>query len=249
MAGPAEPIPAAAGRAPERAERARAERVERAVPLGIDLVRPTAPPARSCDEGNAGYRGPLFGLAVAAKQKVTFTGSLSNGPSAVSGQPFPQRNEGHKGWTISMPNSSTGGSGITGLIPSPAFASGSGGTPHIILMMIGTNDVGNFTGAQMATQLGSLLDKISGAAPDSLLVVAKITPVSWATSVVNAYNGSLPALVDARANAGKHIALADMNTGFNSSTMLSSDNLHPNSAGYAFMASRWYGVVGSLLPQ
>jgi lysophospholipase L1-like esterase len=159
------------------------------------------------------------------------------------------RNEGHKGWTISMPNAATGGSGISGLIPSPAFASGSGGTPQIILMMIGTNDVGNFTGAQMATQLGSLMDKIIGAAPDSLLVVAKITPVSWATSVVNAYNGAIPELIQTRASVGKHIVLADMNTGFNSGTMLSSDNLHPNSTGYAFMASRWYDVVGSLLPQ
>jgi lysophospholipase L1-like esterase len=116
-------------------------------------------------------------------------------------------------------------------------------------MMIGTNDVGNFTGAQMATQLGALLDKIITAAPDTLLVVAKITPVSWATSVVTAYNNAIPGLVQSRADAGKHVALADMNTGFNSSTMLSSDNLHPNSAGYAFMAAHWYGVIGPLLPQ
>ena len=199
------------------------------------------------DEGNGGYRGPLFAQAVAAQKKLTFNGSLSNGPSTVSGQAFPKRNEGHSGWTISMPNANTGGKGISGLIPSPAFSSGSGGTPDIILMMIGTNDTGSFTGAQIATQLSSLLDQIIAAAPNSLLVVAKITPISYASAVVKAYNDAIPGLVQTRATAGKHILLADMNTGFDSATMFSSDNLHPNSAGYKFMASRWYAVIGPLL--
>jgi lysophospholipase L1-like esterase len=202
------------------------------------------------DEGTAGYRGPLFALAVAARQKITFTGSLSNGPGTVSGQPFPKRNEGHSGWTISTPNAASGSvPGIAALIPSPAFADNGGGTPHMILMMIGTNDTGSSTGAQMATRLEALVDKITGSAPKALLVVAKITPVGWATSVVNAYNDAIPRLVQSRAVAGKHLLVADMNAGFNSGTMLSSDNLHPNNTGYQFMASRWYAVVGSLFPQ
>ena len=48
---------------------------------------------------------------------------------------------------------------------------------------------------------------------------------------------------------GKHVELADMNTGFNSGTMFVSDNLHPNQAGYEFMAGRWYDVIGSRLPE
>ncbi len=40
------------------------------------------------DEGNGGYRGPLFADVIAAGQKITFTGSLSNGPTTVSGQAF-----------------------------------------------------------------------------------------------------------------------------------------------------------------
>jgi lysophospholipase L1-like esterase len=202
------------------------------------------------DEANGGYRGPLFELIVAAQQKVTFTGSVSNGPNSVSGQTFPKRNEGHSGWTISTPNGSSGQvAGISGLIPSPAFDTASGGSPHIILMMIGTNDVGNSTAAQMADRLENLVDKIVGAAPDALLVVAKITPVSWATSVVNGYNEEIPKIVEERAAAGKHVELADMNTGFVSGTMFVADNLHPNQAGYEFMADRWYDVIGSRLPK
>jgi lysophospholipase L1-like esterase len=202
------------------------------------------------DEANGGYRGPLFELILAAQQKATFTGSVMNGPEEVSGVSFPQRNEGHSGWTISTPNGPSGPvAGISGLIPSPAFDSGSGGSPHIILMMIGTNDVGNSTGAEMADRLEALIDKITGAAPDALLVVAKICPVSWASSVVTAYNNAIPGIVEEKAAEGKHVALADMNTGFNSGTMFVMDNLHPNQAGYEFMAERWYEVIGPLLPK
>jgi lysophospholipase L1-like esterase len=202
------------------------------------------------DEGNGGYRGPLFELTVAAQQKITFTGSVSNGPSSISGQPFPKRNEGHSGWTISTPNGSSGQvPGISGLIPSPAFDAASGGAPHIILMMIGTNDANDSTATAMAERLETLIDKIVGAAPDALLVVAKITPVPWAMSVVNGYNAAIEDIVQDRASAGKHVELADMNTGFMSNTMFVADNLHPNQAGYEFMAGRWYDVIGSRLPK
>jgi lysophospholipase L1-like esterase len=203
------------------------------------------------DEANGGYRGPLFGLAMAANKKITFTGSVSNGPNVVSGVTFPRRNEGHSGWGISTVTTYSGGkAGIATLIPSPALDTASGGSPHVILMMIGTNDAGESgaTASAMSARLGTLMDKIIAAAPNATLVVAKITPVGYLSSIVNAYNASIPGLVDARVAAGKHVLLADMNTGFVASTMFSSDNLHPNGAGYKFMATRWYSVIGPLLP-
>ena len=48
--------------------------------------------------------------------------------------------------------------------------------------------------------------------------------------------------------AGKHITTVDMYTGFNTSTMLGSDSIHPNTSGYTFMADHWYTAVGPLLP-
>ncbi|MGC4094889.1 MAG: SGNH/GDSL hydrolase family protein [Polyangiaceae bacterium] len=202
------------------------------------------------DEANAGYRGPLFGLAVAAQQKITFTGSLSNGPSSVSSQAFPKKNEGHSGWTISTVNQFSGSNaGVAALVPSPALDSASGGQPHIILMMIGTNDVSASTSSKMSSDLAALIDKLTGAAPNALLVVAKITPLSWADAVIKPYNDSIPNLVQTRANAGKHIVLADMYTGFTLASMMSSDNIHPNATGYKFMADRWYSVIGPMLPK
>ena len=70
------------------------------------------------------YRVELFNKAHTAGQKITFTGSLSNGPAMVAGVTFPKQNEGHSGWTIAQD---------TGLVPSPAFNT----IPHIVLLMIG----------------------------------------------------------------------------------------------------------------
>jgi hypothetical protein len=77
---------------------------------------------------NGGYRVELFRKAHADGKKITFTGSLSNGPSMVDGATFPKNNEGHSGWKIDQ---------LLPLIPMPAFQQ----PPHIILLMIGTNDI------------------------------------------------------------------------------------------------------------
>ncbi len=203
------------------------------------------------DEGNAGYRGPLFMSVVAAGQRITFTGSLSDGPNTVSGQTFPKNNEGHSGWGISEVNPNSGGNaGIATVIPSPAFGSGSGGVPNIILLHIGTNDQGSFAATQMTSDLTGLLDKIIANAPDALLVVAQIIPLGYGTNdVIKAYNQAIPGVVQQRAAAGKHIVPVDMYTAFNTSTMLGSDSIHPNSTGYQFMADHWYSVIGPLLPK
>ena len=38
---------------------------------------------------------------------------------------------------------------------------------------------------------------------------------------------------------GKHILIVDLNTGFDVSTMLSSDSIHPNQTGYNFTGDTW----------
>jgi lysophospholipase L1-like esterase len=82
------------------------------------------------------------------------------------------------------------------------------------------------------------------------VVLAQIIPLGYGTNdVIKAYNQAIPGLAQQRAAAGKHIVLVDMYTGFNASSMLGSDSIHPNTAGYKFMADHWYAVIGSLLPK
>ena len=102
----------------------------------------------------------------------------------------------------------------------------------------------------MTSDLQTLLNKIFTNAPSALVVVAQIIPLGYGTnSVIKAYNQSIPGLVQTFATAGKHITTVDMYTGFNTSTMLGSDSIHPNTSGYTFMAQHWYSVIGPLLPK
>jgi hypothetical protein len=61
------------------------------------------------------------------------------------------------------------------------------------------------------------------------------------------YNASIPATVQARASAGKHVIMVDQHTGFQVSTMLSSDGIHPNQTGYNHMGDVWYAAIGPVL--
>jgi lysophospholipase L1-like esterase len=126
--------------------------------------------------------------------------------------------------------------------------------PHIILLMVGTNDIDlNLDVATAPTRLGALLDKITTDAPSALLVVAKTTPLNYdaGNARVQAYNAALPALVTSRVNAGKHILFVDMYAPFvadaNFKTSLLADQWHPNPAGYAIMSGVWYDAIKSYL--
>ena len=209
------------------------------LPFGDSITRGV----KSSDD--AGYRSQLFKLVVAAKQKVTFTGSLTNGPTQVSGQPFPRMHEGHPGWTIDPgynPISSSYG-GISSLVPSPALDA----HPNIILLHIGTNDVGARDTAGMATRLEALLDKIAQNAPDALIVLAQITPGSTPNAARDAYNAKIPGIVQSHAATGQHIIGVDMSK--LPLADLSSDGTHPNDQGYAYMAGIWYAAIKDLLPK
>jgi len=207
------------------------------LPLGDSITHGYA----STDD--AGYRSPLFKLIVAASQKVTFTGSLTNGPTQVSGQTFPRSHEGHDGWTIDPGYSTYGNGGISALIPSPAL----NGKPHIILLHIGTNDTGFMDAANMSTRLEALLDKIAGAAPSSLIVLAQIAPLGYTSSPLTTYNSRIPGIVQSHAAKGQHIVGVDMSKMPLSD--IGSDNVHPNDTGYGYMANIWYAAIKDLLPK
>jgi hypothetical protein len=208
------------------------------LPFGDSITRG----AKSTDDG--GYRSPLFKLIVAAKQKATFVGSAANGPTQVSGQPFPRMHEGHAGWTIdpgyNMLSSSY--SGISKLVPSPALDA----NPNIILLMIGTNDLFAMDTAGMATRLEALLDKIAQNAPNALIVLAQLTPLGHDDPNLTAYNAKIPGIVQSHAAKGQRIIGVDMSK---LPTSELTDGTHPTDQGYAYMANIWYAAIKDLLPK
>ena len=185
---------------------------------------------------DAGYRSALFKLAVAANQKVTFIGSLSNGPSTVSGQTFPKMHEGHDGISVT---------GITDYAPpKKAFTV----TPHIVLLHIGTNDMtSNANPTTTANQLDTLVTNVVKAAPDALVVVAKIVPLGYSNTNYDQYIAKIPDVVNAHASKNEHVIMVDMSK-LPSSDIRGNGNVHPTDKGYADMADLWYGAVKGYLP-
>jgi lysophospholipase L1-like esterase len=201
----------------------------------------------------AAYRLELFRLSLMHQKKLTFVGSHQSGPTTVDidNTPFPRSQEGHSGYTI---DDSTGNSPRMGLYP--RIVGWLNATPpDIITLMIGTNDIDTqFDLANAPQRLGLLLDRIATTAPSALIVLAQMVPTKDDTENqrVQAYNAAMPALVKARADAGKHVILVDMYGALTQNpdykTAYMNDNLHPKDAGLAVMANTWYAAIGDLLP-
>jgi lysophospholipase L1-like esterase len=192
--------------------------------------------------GGGGYRIELFRQSGTDKKAITFVGSSANGPSTVDGRAFPKNHEGHSGYTIDQ---------INQLIKKALTTH----QPHIVLLMIGTNDM-NLSAdlANAPKRLGNLLDSITTTSPNALVVVAKIIPFGNSSSngKVQTYNDGIPPVVNQRISAGKHLILVDMYKPFTDNPKYSSellgDGVHPTSKGYAVMANVWYPVIKPLLP-
>jgi lysophospholipase L1-like esterase len=198
-----------------------------------------------------GYRVELFRLAHAANKSITFVGSAQNGPNEVDGTPFPRQHEGHSGWTIAPAG---GRSGISTLVSTvmPQFK------PHVVLLMIGTNDaIDNYELAKAPERLGALIDSIYERLPEVLIVVGQPVPSRGDASKgddtalsarIKTFCDAIPAVAKQRFDAGKHILVVDLNTPFapNKASLLE-DQWHPNAAGYVLLAQHWYDTLGPLL--
>jgi lysophospholipase L1-like esterase len=177
------------------------------------------------------YRVDLFQRALDANRRLTFVGSKRSGPTMVGGTTFPRNHEGYSGETIDQ---------IAGRVPAVLSQ-----TPDIILLMIGTNDMYRTGAADAPRRLEALIDKILAADSRALLVVAQIVPFPGNMNVAP-YNAAIPAIIQRKVAAGKHIVLVDQHSGFPASD-LNMDGVHPNDSGYRRMAGVWYSAVGPLL--
>jgi lysophospholipase L1-like esterase len=194
-----------------------------------------------------GYRVELFRRAHQAGKNITFVGSGSNGPAQVDGVAFPPKHEGHSGFTIDKTPSRSGIAPLVGTVM-PTY------TPHVVTLMIGTNDaIDSYEMANAPTRLGALIDSIFAQLPQVLLVVAQ--PIPSQDDALNqrlqTYNAAIPAVVKTRADAGKHILLVDMYAVLAADpsykTSLLQDTWHPNQAGHNLLGARWYEVLAGSL--
>jgi lysophospholipase L1-like esterase len=196
---------------------------------------------------NGGYRVELFRKAHEAGQSLTFIGTMRGGPASVDGVAFPAANEGHGGYTI---DDSAHTRGISKLATRAIRQF----HPHVVTLMIGTNDISNYLDITRApARLGALMDAIIAADPNVLLIVAQIIPIALGNvdPKVVAYNSAIPPLVASRAAAGAHVVLVDMHSAFTKNARYPKDYMfdyvHPNDRGYAAMGDVWYGAIAGYL--
>jgi lysophospholipase L1-like esterase len=158
-----------------------------------------------------GYRVELLTRLWASHYDATLVGDNKGGPATLDGQPFPQGNEGFDGYTIDDAPA-INRKGIAPLVPA-ALAKYS---PNIVLLMIGTNDVGTVSDLpNLPTRLANLMDVITSDSPAALLLVAQILPLGGPSDTkdngnAQAYNAAISGLVRSRIDAGKHIDVTDM---------------------------------------
>ncbi|HYN96638.1 MAG TPA: SGNH/GDSL hydrolase family protein [Pilimelia sp.] len=197
----------------------------------------TGPPVRIMPLGDSitwgafsttrdGYRGHLYERLRAAGFAVDFVGSARNGTG-----PDPD-NEGHPGWRIDP---------VRRHVASWLAAA----EPDVVLLQIGTNDANrNDHVATAHRRLSALIDDILAARRGIRVVVSQLPPAQnpAVDERIRAYNAHLPAVVAAK---GPRVTLTSMygmdrTTGF-------ADPLHPNDAGYRYLAENWYRALTPVL--
>ena len=186
----------------------------RIMPLGDSI---TAGAQSSTEDG---YRGPLSTALAGQIGFLDFVGTQIDGTMADPD------NEGHYGYRIRD-------------IAPLTNASLNNYKPNLVLLDAGINDLGQNDDIPNApSRLASLIDQILAAEPDATVLVAQLIINGDATleSERETFNSQLPAIVQARASAGKHVALVDMSA---LTTADLSGTLHPNDTGYQLMANAW----------
>jgi len=173
---------------------------------------------------NNGYRGPLYAELVNQNDALDMVGSLRDGVM------FDPDHEGHSGYRIDQ---------VAAVINGPVALY----QPNLVTLHIGTNDMGqNYQVSTAPSRLAALIDQILADDPGVTILVAQLicNADSTVQSRINSYNSQIPGIVQARANAGKHVYMVGMGS-LNTGDL--KDGLHPNDGGYQKMADNWDAAI------
>ncbi len=209
---------------------------------------------------NGGYRGPLHDLLAPVARGFVFVGSSTDNWAVTTLPERQRRHEGHGSYGIEdilrnldgfddtifrrygqANRDPRGGHWLDGI------ESGAQARPplhpDIILLLIGTNERDNPSGAK--DRLDALVGKLTTLRPDAKLLVARIPPEMDSEAhgrFVSEFNRGVDEVVEKHAREAKHVVGVDLNTGFPPDG-LCPDKLHPNDTGYEWMARRWYEAI------
>jgi lysophospholipase L1-like esterase len=119
---------------------------------------------------------------------------------------------------------------------------------HIILLMIGTNDI--ISSYQLSTapaRLDTLISRILRST-EGLLIVSSIppTPLPIANSKIQTLNAAMPGIVDSHKVQGANIMFIDINSMMGNED-ISEDSYHPNTQGYEKIGTGFFEAITSIV--
>ena len=170
------------------------------------------------------YRSHLYYNLVDANYSVDFVGSKVAGQGVTP--PFDPDNEGHPGWS-----SFDIAEKVNGYLTQ--------NHADIVLLHIGTNDHGTFTGG-----VDSILNEIdryevTSGRPVKVIVAMIIDRQKQNDEIIGLFNDNLKELIGSRIKNGDNLTLVDMYRGAGMVRTDYADLTHPNDSGYRKMAAVW----------
>src|ERR1043165_7040479 len=117
--------------------------------------------------------------------------------------------------------------------------------PHVILIMLGTNDIGLNYPLALETY-AKILDHIPTLVPNALLAIALIPKNTFDPDTTLIVNKAIADLVNTRIAMGRHMVLVDMQSIIRSGD-LSDDGVHPNKVGHTRLAQGWYTILSPFM--
>ncbi len=202
----------------------------RIMPLGNSITR-----GMGGDEPYTGYRDDLYHLLIDDGWNVDFVGSMQDGDPGN----FDVDHEGHGGWKANDIDDN-----INTWLEDSA--------PDVILLHIGTNDVGaGELNSHTIDEIESILNKIFSYNPDIRVLLCKLIPRKETPDNehirLEELNDLIVQLYNEKKQAGFPIYLVDQNAAFKENDNWADDymidNVHPNDAGYAVMANTFFTVL------
>ena len=129
--------------------------------------------------------------------------------------------------------------------------------PEIVLIHLGTNDIGENGAAGVVAAEGNLRDIIADIrleAPQASFLLARVIPIGLGSiygsnaDQVGPLNAAIDAVAAAMDTPESPVSIVDPHAGFSLTTMMQDDELHPNELGEQHLANVWNASLSGLLP-
>ncbi len=192
----------------------------------------------SITQGNSthnSYRRSLWLKLKQAGYAVDFVGSerFALGGSAPNPD-FDPDHEGHWGWRIEE---------VLSRIDGWARAA----NPDIVLIHLGTNDVGSGEKLEVSiAELRQLIQALRKVNPQVKILLAQLIPLSGAESKIQQFNQQIAQLAKELNTSKSPVFLVDQFSGFNVQKD-TYDGVHPNESGEQKISDRWFNQLQNIL--